>query len=119
MGISIFNRSKSSYDSQKSKEVDYIRFPNPDPNNFKIIKNKTIGKFLIILIKYPDCINFEGEKILIYKNWTIKKLKARNNLDPHFSNNEIEPSPIARFIPTNEGWEMAIKFCKMVENETR
>lgn len=41
---------------------------NPNPDNYQLIKVQEDGEWLIVKIKYPDCTNFEGAKILIFKN---------------------------------------------------
>lgn len=85
--------------------------PNPDPKNYEIQSHYEIGDFLIIQIKYLDCINYEGVKILVFKT-TMEKLMAQKNIDPHFCDNKKFISPIARFEPTQEGWDDAINFVK-------
>ena len=64
--------------------------------------------FLIILINYPDCINYEGNKILLFENTCLEKLIDQGSIDPHFSDNKSKISPIARFVPTIQGWTMAV-----------
>ena len=78
---------------------------NPDPNNYKIIRAREINGFLLIELQYPDCTNFEGRKILLYK-CSLINLVNQKTIDPHFFNDEKIISPIARFIPTDEGWYM-------------
>lgn len=93
-------------------ETTKVTFPNPNPNNYKIEKlilHLDKG-YVLVLINYPDCTNFEGNKILVYKNVDPSTIINAKFLDPHFCNNDEHPSPIARFIPTDEGWEMALKF---------
>ncbi len=85
---------------------------NPNPENYNIIKSRQINEFLIVLINYPDCINFEGNKILIYKDCNIQQLINQKTIDPHFSDSVKFYSPICRFIPTDKGWSMAISFCE-------
>jgi hypothetical protein len=106
---SIFSRISSSkieetYNSPKYKG-------NPDPANYKIINHKQINEYLIVQLNYPNCTNFEGEKILVFKDVTFEQLKKQKLIDPHFSNNENYFHPIARFIPTEDGWHMAEKLC--------
>ena len=36
-------------------------------------------------------------------------------IDPHFSDNKKYHSPIARFEPTDRGWEMALTLCINLE----
>lgn len=79
---------------------------NPNPSKFMIMNEKYVNGFLVIHVLYPNCRNFEGNKLLVYREKGItnsKELLKRTGkkLDPHFSNNEI--SPVARFIPNEEG----------------
>lgn len=105
MGISIF--SSSTYDGPVT--------PNPDPTNFIINQTITIGKFVILGITYPDCTNFEGKKILVYKDVAASELMRQKTIDPHFSNSKVHHTPIARFKPDGEGLGFAIDFCKARE----
>jgi hypothetical protein len=87
---------------------------NPNPKVYKITRVFNFGKNLAILVTYPNCTNFEGNKILVYKNIhnleNLLKL-TKGELDPHFSKGT---SPFARFIPTEEGWNNAIKLCESI-----
>ncbi len=83
----------------------------PRSDNFYIQRIERVGEWLIALIVYPDCTNFEGQKILVYRT-SLASLGSQKHLDPHFSDNSAYLSPIARFIPTEEGWELAKKFCE-------
>lgn len=94
------------------KELQGGPLPNPNPKNYKILDHISIGEYIILKIKYLDCVNFEGKKILVYRNVSIEKIKNQKLIDPHFSQNTKFISPIARFLPTNEGWDMAVLFCK-------
>jgi len=86
---------------------------NPDPRNYRIIKVDEINNFLIVKIKYPNCVNYEGEKILVFKDVNLITLINQHNIDPHFSNNSKYHHPIVRFVPTDEGWEMAKRFAQI------
>ena len=94
--------SSSSYDSNQQ--------PNPNPKNYQILSSAVIGSFLVLRIKYPDCTNYEGMKILVFENTTEEDLRKQGSIDPHFSQNPNYVSPIARFKPDDEGWEMALEF---------
>lgn len=90
---------------------------NPDPKNFKIIKEEKINDLTIVEVVYPDCTNFEGKKLMAYRNddWAIFKrylFNKKEGLDPHFCNKEDTISPVARFIPTEEGWFLAKRLCE-------
>ncbi|TXG80990.1 MAG: hypothetical protein E6R13_07190 [Spirochaetes bacterium] len=103
MGVTPKLFSSSSYDSPA--------IPNPNPENFKIKRVTQLRNFVVAWIKYPDCTNYEGSKILVFKDYSILKLRKRKSIDPHFSQSKKFKSPIARFEPTEEGWEMALKLC--------
>jgi len=120
VGISLFG-SSSSYDKQKCNNctcqcftpepiIELPKDGNPDPSNF-IINNKVeFGKYLVIYIKYPDCNNYEGNKILVYEDVHIEQLLRQRHIDPHFSENKKYYSPIARFEPTMKGWGLATEW---------
>ena len=85
------------------------KLPNPDPANYKIVKATERDGFLIIKLHYPDCTNFEGQKILLFRGVTLIDLVNQKFIDPHFFKDKKYASPIARFVPDDEGWEMAEK----------
>ena len=85
-----------------------------NPYFFTLIQSKQIGKFLVAQIKYPNCNEFEGNKILVFEDIDIEILNKQKCIDPHFSESKKFPHPIARFLPTAEGWGYALKFCEMV-----
>jgi hypothetical protein len=144
MGISHFGRSASKYPdddqctspagvSRSKYDDDTLGFqetiPNPDPNNYKIIRSETCipkskkGKkkrriYLVVEINYPDCTNYEGNKVLIYEGIMLRDLLMQQLIDPHFSDNKKYKSPIARFEPTQRGWNMAKLFAESLM-ETR
>lgn len=81
---------------------------NPDPDNWKIIKAKEYGKYLLLEMHYPDCTNYEGKKILVFENVSLVDIVNQRQIDPHFfPANPKFKSPIARFEPTPRGWTMA------------
>ena len=57
---------------------------NPNPNNFKIKKIIRIKNFIIAIIEYHNCKNFEGKKILVYEDCSINEIENAEKLDPHF-----------------------------------
>lgn len=108
MGLPLF--SSSSYDKPKTVYVEkVINLPNPNPNNYKILQFIEENGWLLVRIRYLDCTNYEGEKVLLYKNCTMGKLQKQKSIDPHFTKNKKYYSPFARFEPTTEGWKTAIK----------
>jgi len=79
---------------------------NPNPSNFKILSAGMNENFTILKVKYPDCANYEGVKILVYKGHILKELMAMTEVDPHFCDKHL--SPIARFEPTEYGLKLAL-----------
>ena len=108
MGV-IKHFSSSNYDTKIVERIVEIN-TNPDPKKYKILRNLVNGEYLILLVHYPDCTNYEGKKILVFEKATLKDLKEQGSIDPHFSNNTDKHSPIARFEPTERGWEFACLF---------
>lgn len=90
--------------SQSDVGTSIIR--DPSPTNWKVLKAHEENNWLIIRLKYEGCTNYEGEKILVYKNMTLIKLINNKSIDPHFLKHGI--SPTARFVPTHEGWNLAL-----------
>ncbi len=68
-----------------------------------------MGRALIVKVIYPDCTNYEGQKILVFADTTIPQLYAATVLDPHFTNQAPAGAlvPVARFEPTARGWKLA------------
>lgn len=87
---------------------------NPNPSNYEVLRSHQIGKNLVVELKYPDCTNYEGRKIMLYKNLTISKLLGQKLVDPHFAKGGKFRSPIARFEPTEDGWKLACAIATMI-----
>ena len=113
--MGVFSLFSSSSRSRKISSIDIIQnatpnLPNPNPANYKILRSEQIDNYLVVEIQYLDCINYEGKKILVYRDCTLDKLKKQKLIDPHFCENKNFLSPIVRFEPTDDGWENALKF---------
>lgn len=104
---SIFSHWKE-YGGQQ--EVVVKSLPNPRADNYRIIKYREFDNSVVVKIKYLDCTNYEGIKILYFDNCKLKDLKRQKLIDPHFSENKDFISPTARFEPTRFGWRDAIMF---------
>lgn len=94
--------SSSSYSPPPRNDVQ-----NPDLTKFTVVEVEHIGDLFVSKIRYANCVNYEGTKILI----TDFNPKRRTELDPHFMK---DSGLIARFVPTNEGWQMAVAFARSV-----
>lgn len=80
--------------------------PNPSPSRWELIEKIQFAHAYVLKVRYLDCTNFEGVKVMVYKG----NYKRRETLDPHFSKDGN--SPIARFRPDAEGWSLAIGLAK-------
>ena len=127
MGISPFRFSKSNLSSYSGEELRQLRevnaelnsrlSKNPHPDRYKIIRSKKIGNFLILDIKYDGCTNYEGRKVLVFKDTTLNDLKVQKLIDPHFSDEGGYRHPVARFVPTPYGWNMAKAVAEAMSKE--
>lgn len=93
---------------------------NPDPRNFTILNEEYINGYLILLVKYPNCTNFEGHKLLVYGGAVSSKAilhHTSGKLDPHFSTHW--GGPIARFRPCLESLQLIQNMIGGHEIQTR
>ena len=103
MGMSMFSSCRGGY----SKAAPA---PNPDPKRWAILQKFEFPHAYVLIVKYHDCTNFEGVKVMVY----LGKWKDGNSrLDPHFSP-DID-SPVARFKPDAQGIEWAKDFAARLE----
>lgn len=111
MGIRLF--STGSYDRGNCGcgSCSTPMSPNPDPSRWNYVKSEEHGNYCAIMLHYQGCTNFEGKKILVFKAKTVDVL-AQKEIDPHFSRDTLKHYPIARFIPTDEGWQDAVTYIK-------
>ena len=107
------NTPKSDGEAASTKMIrsSAYKSTDPDPMNFKVMRTKRYGEYTMAHIRYPNCTNYEGNKVMVFYNIPIFTLKALTKLDPHFCEGDCT-SPIARFEPTGRGWAMARLFCK-------
>ena len=116
MGAFGLNVSRDNYPDDKGQPTQGV--PGmPNPANFDILKKwamndvKNPDHWLVLKIRYHGCTNYEGLKILVFRGVTLEKLMQQRLIDPHFSNKKSWISPVARFEPTNMGWDMATTLC--------
>lgn len=88
----------------------------PRPDRYEILDFIEIGDYLGLKIRYANCTNFDGLKILVFRA-TVKDLVRAKHIDPHFADYAIPESHlktlVARFQPDDSGWLHAITFMKM------
>ena len=117
MGIKMFSDSELTGFSRKrdSQSVSKPRLGEPIARNFKILRSVMIGKYVISEMQYPDAVTYNGKKILVYDDYKrYSCLISSGIVDPHFLDKSY--SPTARFVPTEEGWDLALKFARMMED---
>lgn len=59
-----------------------------------------------VFVKYPDCKNYEGNKILVFR-CSGEEILSKDFLEPHFVQGPHELPLLARFQPTDGGWKLA------------
>lgn len=101
MGVSPSKNCSTNYSSLAPA-------PNPDPKRWRLLKWVSFKNAYVLKVRYLDCTNFEGEKIMVYAGKFNQPVFEE--LDPHFQ--EKGHSPIARFRPDWEGWKNAQRFAK-------
>jgi hypothetical protein len=67
-----------------------------------------VGDHTVAVIHYHGCTNYEGEKVLVYRHTSVKRVTRASFLDPHFCDSDNHLSPFARFAPTRAGWAAAL-----------
>jgi len=80
-----------------------------DPWKYKMLRYCEKNGFLLVELKYDQCTNYEGHKILLFKDVTMIDLFNQKLIDPHFLVDSGYHHPIARFVPTQKGWDMGLK----------
>ena len=112
MGIKLFGGNSSSSDCDCNYcEQKPEKLPNPDPRNWVVNAARHIGDYLVVEMIYPDCTNYEGKKVMVFK-CKMEDLKEQAVVDPHFGEGQMH-YPIARFEPTVNGWRDACNFATM------
>lgn len=87
-----------------------------NPRKYEIVQEKIVGGCVIAKIKFDNCINFEGMKILVYDSIEkFAQLKRENYIDPHFS--QVLYSPVARLEPTARGEQMAVIVANAINDD--
>ena len=106
---------------KKIKELDAeLAGQNPDNSRFEIEEIEEVGPHLVAKIKYPNCAkcSYEGVKIMVFLNVSLKDVIKWRIIDPHFKQALREadpkraPSPAARFPGSAEGWQDAMNYAK-------
>ena len=107
------NRASDKCGCAKPSAID-MSYLEPRADNFKITNLSEIGNFLVAVITYPNCLPYNGAKVLVYEGVTIKDITSWELIDPHFLENENFISPIARFPASIGGIEDAVNYTRML-----
>jgi len=83
--------------------------PNPSPTRWVLLRDVTFPHATVLKVKYLDCTNFEGIKVMVYEG----RFRPSYELDPHFFEYDAN-SPIARFRPDKKGWSLALGLAKHI-----
>ena len=108
---------------KKIKELEAeLAGQNPDNSRFEIEEIEEVGPHLVAKIKYPNCAkcSYEGVKIMVFLNASLKDAIKWRIIDPHFkqavrdsaTDPKRAPSPAARFPGSAEGWQDAMNYAK-------
>lgn len=100
------------YESSSSTKID----PNPKPDKYQVLEVVEDGKYLLMKLKYDGCTTYEGTKVLLFENVKLIDLMNQKLIDPHFSDDRMYKYPMARFVPTKDGWNAGLKFIAMMNN---
>ena len=90
----------------------------PDSERFEIEDFYEEDGYLVLMATYPNCknCNYEGKKVMVFKDVTVRDVLKWKKIDPHFGDQNDKrsareaPSPIARFPGWQPGWVDAIEF---------
>ncbi len=84
---------------------------SPNPKRFKVLQMEQVGAYCVLLVHYPDCLTYEGKKILVCEG-DAEGISKRKELDPHF--NSVDHWLLARFNP--DRWDLAKRFVEGIAN---
>jgi hypothetical protein len=113
---SFIHFSKSTADSGSNLMPTKLDpFGNPNPKRYSLLRWGAHCGWLVLWVNYPDCTNYEGNKILVFQGCTLADIAAQGAIDPHFSESKTFISPVARFEPTERGWKWALGFVVVAE----
>jgi hypothetical protein len=117
--------AKAERDADLVKEnkelLDALAATRPDPSDFLPIDSEQIGPHLVFKAQFPSCAkcSYEGYKVLVYLNTSVKDALRWRELDPHFrpvdplAPGRAAPPPDARFPASPAGWADALEFARL------
>lgn len=92
----------------------------PDSRKFEILEIEEHNHNLVLKVKYPNCAkcSYEGIKIMVLPNCSLKDAIFWKEIDPHFADptkalpKSKSPPPVARFPASKRGWDDAVEYAK-------
>lgn len=106
--------AEASYQSQ----ISALQAKLPNPDKFEVKDVFEYGSYKVLVVHYPGCTNFKGDKCMVAECSMLDLVKAKR-IDPHFD--DIMPSSkikiIARFPPNAEGVAMAKQFAQTLQEK--
>jgi hypothetical protein len=109
MGISPLRNSSCSCCKTNNYNLKCDKEQKNIERNYTILDYYQKTNAIAVKMKFKNFENYEGVKILIFKGKKINHVLEMEFIDPHFCENQ-KHSPIARFEPTDEGWQCAKMF---------
>ena len=122
-----FLRNKAMRDYQRwvignpTNPGDPLQHKDPDNREYTILDAEERGPHLVLKVEYPSCprCTFEGVKVIVFPNCTLKDAILWKQIDPHFREQALDvlrvaPSPAARFPATDEGWRDALQYATSI-----
>lgn len=88
---------------------------NPDPGRYVLEHVVPVGRHVVAQIRYPDATNYEGVKVLVYRNTTASQVRRASRLDPHFCD-DGHLAPFARFEPADAGRRAAVALARQLDD---
>ena len=110
MGLKLFSSGSVTCEGAKIGPETKTT-PNPNPYKFSLRNLYNSEKYVMLVVNYTDATTYDGDKILIYKRsdeGEVLGMLQKGHLDPHFLEDSV--SPVARFVATEEGIDLAMDF---------
>lgn len=113
-----YNRKKTQAEYEKQINELRAQIPaSPDSKNYSVEEVEQVGDHVVLKVKYPNCAKctYEGNKVMVFLNVTLKDVVKWRRIDPHFRAPTQKlaseaPSPSARFPGNNDGWKDALAY---------
>jgi hypothetical protein len=101
------NKIIKTYDKNRKINISI------DATNFKVWWKHYEGNFMVALVEYPECSNYDGLKLLVFEG--LKEIPKE--LDPHFLDNN--KFLIARFRPEEKQVTQALELIKSLNKSIK